>query len=109
MRQQYPNRRQFLTRTAVIAAVASIPGPHPAATAGEPSGCPHPGAGLTDTSASPHAMVRSVGLGEVRWTRGFWADRVAACRDAMVPTMGRLMSGTEPSQFLHNFKVAAGL
>jgi DUF1680 family protein len=65
--------------------------------------------GLTDTSASPHAIVRSVGLGEVKWTHGLWAGRFAVCRDAMVPTMGRLMSGTEPSQFLHNFKVAAGL
>ena len=53
--------------------------------------------------------MRSVGLGEVTWTRGFWAGRFAVCRSVMVPTMGRLMSGTEPSQFLQNFKVAAGL
>ena len=50
-----------------------------------------------------------VGLGEVSWTRGFWAERLSVCREAMVPAMGRLMSGIEPSQFLENFRVAAGL
>lgn len=109
MRQRHSNRRQFLARAAAIAAAAAIPRLHPAALAGGLSGYPRPDLGLTDTSASPHVAVRSVGLGEVAWTRGFWAGRFAVCRDAMVPTMGRLMSGTEPSQFLHNFKVAAGL
>jgi DUF1680 family protein len=30
------------------------------------------------------------------------------CRKDMIPTMGRIMEGTEPSQFLHNFRIAAG-
>ena len=64
--------------------------------------------GLTDTSASPHAKLSAVGLAESRWTRGFWADRFATCRDAMVPSMFRLMDGTEHSQFVENFRVAAG-
>jgi hypothetical protein len=65
--------------------------------------------GLADTSRSPHAVVRGVGLGDVRWTGGFWADRFETCRSAIVPAMGRLMDGTDRSQFLQNFRIAAGL
>jgi DUF1680 family protein len=65
--------------------------------------------GLTDTSASPHVVVRSVGLGDVQWTGGFWARWFQTCCRDMIPTMGRIMEGTEHSQFLHNFRIAAGL
>ena len=65
---------------------------------------------ITQTQHSPHAKVRSVGLEEARWTRGFWAERFANCRDAIVPTMGRLMSeGSERVKFIGNFLVAAGM
>jgi DUF1680 family protein len=59
--------------------------------------------------AGPPAVVRGVGPADARWTAGFWADRFETCRAATVPAMGRLMEGTERSQFLHNFRVAAGL
>jgi DUF1680 family protein len=65
--------------------------------------------GLTDTANSPHVVIRSVGLTEVRWTSGFWAERFDTCRKSTVPTMGRIMEGTDRSQFLHNFRIAAGL
>ncbi|HVK13553.1 MAG TPA: glycoside hydrolase family 127 protein [Gemmataceae bacterium] len=55
---------------------------------------------------SPHAIV---GPAEARWTTGFWADRFETCRTATVPAMGALMAGTDPTQFLHNFRIAAGL
>src|SRR5437016_4882337 len=58
--------------------------------------------------SSPHAKVRGVGLTDVTWTRGFWADRFALCRDVMVPTMGKLLMGTERARFLDNFLIAAG-
>jgi hypothetical protein len=45
--------------------------------------------GLTDTANSPHVVVRSVGLTEVRWTSGFWAERFDTCRKTSVPAMGR--------------------
>ncbi|MBX6311658.1 MAG: glycoside hydrolase family 127 protein [Isosphaeraceae bacterium] len=64
---------------------------------------------MTETSASPHVRVRSVGLADVRWTRGFWADWFATCREAMIPHLWEVMRGTEPSQFYHNFRIAAGL
>lgn len=66
-------------------------------------------AGLVDTSASPHAKVRSVGLKEVRWTRGFWAQRFESCRDQTIPSMWSLMEGTRYTHFVQNFRIAAGL
>jgi DUF1680 family protein len=65
--------------------------------------------GFTDTGASPHVAVRSVGLADVRWTTGFWADRFAVCHTSTIPALGRIMEGTQPSQFLYNFRIAAGL
>jgi DUF1680 family protein len=54
-------------------------------------------------------VLRSVGLSDVHWTKGFWADRFATCRNDMIPNLWRIMKGTEPSQFFHNFRLAAGL
>jgi hypothetical protein len=65
--------------------------------------------GMADTTASPFAKIRTVGLDESRWTQGFWADRFELCRTQMVPSMGRLMEGTNYSQFFRNFQIAAGL
>jgi uncharacterized protein len=62
-----------------------------------------------DTSASPYAVVRPVGLDEVHWTTGFWADRFELCQTQMLPSLGRLMEGTNYSQYLRNFEIAAGL
>jgi DUF1680 family protein len=65
--------------------------------------------GLTDTSSSPYAQVRTVGLDEVRWTRGFWADRFEVCRRQTIPALEAIMEGTNYSQFYQNFRIAAGL
>jgi len=65
--------------------------------------------GVVDTTASPFAQVRTVGLDEVHWTNGFWADRFELCRTQMLPSMGRLMEGTNYSQYFRNFEIAAGL
>jgi uncharacterized protein len=64
---------------------------------------------LVDTSSSPRATVHAVGLDEVRWTNGFWFDRFESLRTKMLPGMIRLMEGTEHSQYLENFRIAAGL
>jgi DUF1680 family protein len=74
-----------------------------------PAGARPAQGGLTDTPASPHVVVRSVGLAEVTWTGGFWAGWFATCRRDMVPTLGRILEGTRHSHFLHNFRIAAGL
>lgn len=61
------------------------------------------------TPVSRHAILGPVGPADARWTTGFWADRFEVCRTATVPAMGVLMEGTERSQFLQNFRIAAGL
>jgi DUF1680 family protein len=58
---------------------------------------------------SPFAKVEPIQPGEVRWTNGFWADRFELCRTQMLPNMGRLMEGTNYSQYYRNFEIAAGL
>ena len=66
-------------------------------------------AAVVDDGQSPFAKVRSVGLAESRWTSGFWADRCELCRTVMIPSLERLMQGTNYSQFYRNFQITAGL
>ena len=63
----------------------------------------------THPKAHAHALLTPASLTEAHWTSGFWADRQAACRTKMVPTMWELISGTERTHFLENFRIAAGL
>jgi DUF1680 family protein len=65
--------------------------------------------GVAGTNAGPRVTVRAVGLGEGRWTDGFWKQRFDVCRTATVPHLWRVMRGTEYSQYLENFRIAAGL
>lgn len=58
---------------------------------------------------SPHAKVEPLAPGETRWTSGFWLDRFELCRTQMIPSMERLMEGTNYSHFFRNFEIAAGL
>lgn len=58
---------------------------------------------------SPHAQVQPAALDDVRWTEGFWAQRFESCRTQMLPAMWELMSGTNRSHYLENFRIAAGL
>jgi DUF1680 family protein len=46
---------------------------------------------------------------EIRWTHGFWAARLETCRTQTIPGLGRIMLGTNYSQFFQNFRIAAGL
>lgn len=64
---------------------------------------------IVDDSASPFARVHTVGLDETKWTSGFWKTRFDLCCTQMVPSMDRLMEGTNYSQFYFNFEIAAGL
>jgi len=67
------------------------------------------GAGLMDTSQSPHVRMRGVNLDAVRWTEGFWADKFDLCRRAMLPGVYRALLDPANSEHLINFKIAAGL
>jgi uncharacterized protein len=57
---------------------------------------------------APYTVVAPVGIAEARWTNGFWAERFETLRNDGLPAMTALMTGTERSQFLHNFRIAAG-
>jgi DUF1680 family protein len=63
---------------------------------------------LMDTRESRHAAVQPVRLDEVRWTRGFWADRFGMVRDRSLPAMWDLMRGTRYKPFYRHFLIAAG-
>jgi uncharacterized protein len=65
--------------------------------------------GLVNTQASPHAKLTSVGMSEVQWTKGFWAERFAVCRDAMVPQLWKIYTSDTICYSFKNFKVAAGI
>ena len=71
--------------------------------------CTAEGAGVVDTSKSDHARLRSVDMGDVRWTAGFWAEKHALCRAAIVPAVHQALLDSKNSERLVNFRVAAGL
>ncbi|HVJ85381.1 MAG TPA: glycoside hydrolase family 127 protein [Caulifigura sp.] len=56
----------------------------------------------------PYAVLHPLGASDVRWTSGFWSERFETCRSGSIPVLNRIMEGTERSQFLHNFVIAAG-
>lgn len=65
--------------------------------------------GLVNTNASPNATLTSVGMSDVQWTKGFWAERFAVCRDAMLPQLWKTYTSKEICYSFQNFRVAAGL
>jgi DUF1680 family protein len=58
---------------------------------------------------SPHAELGGVGLSDVHWTKGFWAERFAVCRDSMLPHLWRIYTDKQMSHAFNNFEIAAGL
>lgn len=65
--------------------------------------------GLTNTTQSPYAKLHNVGLEDVKWTHGFWADRFRVCKDTMLTNMWRIFDDPELSHAYRNFEIAAGL
>jgi DUF1680 family protein len=63
---------------------------------------------MSATQATSSRTAQPIPLGRARWTRGFWAERFTICRDATIPSMGRLMTEAERVRFLGNFEVAIG-
>lgn len=64
---------------------------------------------LVNTTNSPHAKLAGVGLSDVQWTNGFWAERFAVCRDSMVPHLWETYTSKDICYSFQNFRVAAGL
>jgi len=67
------------------------------------------GQGLVNTSASPHAKMYSVGLGDVKWTSGFWGERMEVCKNVMVPQLWKTYNDAQLCHSFKNFEIAAGL
>jgi DUF1680 family protein len=64
---------------------------------------------MTNTAASPYAKLSSVDMGNVTWTKGFWADRFKVCCDTMIPNLWRIYTDPKISHAYKNFEIAAGL
>jgi DUF1680 family protein len=66
--------------------------------------------GLVNTSDSRFASVYGVDMGAAQWDGGgFWGERFAVCRDAMVPALGRTLCNPNVAHAFRNFEIAAGL
>ncbi|MES2894044.1 MAG: beta-L-arabinofuranosidase domain-containing protein, partial [Bacteroidota bacterium] len=64
---------------------------------------------LVHTSNSRYARLAGVGMQDVQWTNGFWAERFKVCRDSMVPHLWNTYTSKERCFAFQNFRVAAGL
>ncbi len=64
--------------------------------------------GIINNAESPSVKLKSINIGDCRWTEGFWADKFKLCEEVMVPHMGTILKGDIGHGF-NNFKVAAGL
>jgi len=64
---------------------------------------------LVNTGNSPYARLEPVGMKDVRWTKGFWAERFDVCRNVMVPQLWNTYTSDTICYSFQNFLVAAGL
>ena len=64
--------------------------------------------GIINNTESPHVKLKSIDIGDCRWTSGFWADKFKLCEEVMVPHMARLLKG-DTGHAYNNFKIVAGL
>ncbi len=65
--------------------------------------------GLLNTSQSAKAKMNSVGLSDVQWTKGFWAERFETCKEVMLPQLWETYTSKTMCYSFQNFRVAAGL
>lgn len=64
---------------------------------------------LVNTSQSPYAKLKSINMGDVQWTTGFWAERFKVCKESMVPHMMGNYLDPKVSHAFRNFEIAAGM
>ncbi|MBI3693328.1 MAG: glycoside hydrolase family 127 protein [Acidobacteria bacterium] len=65
--------------------------------------------GDTATSYSPFVKLKSVDLGDARWTRGFWFNKFELCRNVMVHRMWEVLQRPGNGALFTNLRIAAGL
>lgn len=66
------------------------------------------GKGLVSTEKSQYAKLKPLGLSDVQWTNGFWADWFDVCEKNMVPHMLGMYMNDSISHGYANFEIAAG-
>ena len=89
-------------RRALIAATALV------AITGFGRSAPAQERAIINNSQSPHSKLRSVDLFDVRWTDGFWKQKVDLVRDETIPKMWDYHNGNGNSHWT-NFRIGAGL
>jgi len=63
----------------------------------------------TQSTVSPNAKMSGVEVHEVKWTEGFWAEKVDLCKRATLPSVEAALLDDHNGAQLINFKIAAGL
>ncbi len=64
--------------------------------------------GMTNTTSSKFAKMKSVDIDAVRWTNGFWKERFDVFKDTMILSMWKTLHDAEVSHAFRNFEIAAG-
>lgn len=64
---------------------------------------------LVDTSQSPYAKLEGTNLTDVRWSQGFWYDRIKLVHEVTVPHLYDVMHQKDVGKSIQNLKMAAGL
>lgn len=64
--------------------------------------------GIIDNTKSENVQLKSIDIGDCRWTEGFWAEKWNIAKEVMIPYMGELLKG-DIGHGYNNFKIAAGL
>jgi DUF1680 family protein len=64
--------------------------------------------GLMNTSHSTHIKLKNVAMTDVRWTKGFWAERFEVYKDTLILSMWKTLNDPEISHSFRNFEIAAG-
>ena len=64
---------------------------------------------LVDTSDSPYCDIYMVGMDDVAWKDGFWAERFDVLQHDMIPYMWNLFQDDHASHAWSNFLIAAGM
>ncbi|WP_044205910.1 glycoside hydrolase family 127 protein [Flammeovirga sp. OC4] len=64
--------------------------------------------GILGQENTPNVKLKSINIGDCKWTEGFWANKFDVAENAMVPYMGEVLTG-DVGHALNNFKIAAGM
>lgn len=57
----------------------------------------------------PYAKMKNVSISDVKWTNGFWYEKLKMAHESMLPNMWNIFQDTLVSHAWENFRIAAGL